>query len=125
MKELDNAAKIKILFGANLKRLRGIANKSQVRLALEAGLSHNFINNIENGKKWASAETIGILASVLKVEPQQFFISDSEWKTEAAKIFSLCLDDFSGSAVEKVNEYRSRYLLDNSKEEKPGKEKKK
>jgi transcriptional regulator with XRE-family HTH domain len=38
-------------------------------LAAEADLTHNFINDIENGKKWVSAETIGKLAIALKVEP--------------------------------------------------------
>ena len=112
-KRPDSGMKIKNMFGNNLKRFRDIENKSQVKLASETGLSHNFINNIENGRKWVSAETIGILASALKVEPHQFFIAGSEWETNAAENFSLCLDDFSNSVAEQIKEIRLRYLSDN------------
>jgi transcriptional regulator with XRE-family HTH domain len=65
------------LLSKNLKRLRGIAKLSQVNLAVEANLTHNFINDIESGKKWISAETLEKLSVALKAEPYQFFISGS------------------------------------------------
>ena len=90
-----------------------MANKSQINLAAEAELAHNFINDIESGKKWVSAETIGKLASALKAEPYQFFIADSKWGNQGAEIFSLYLDDFSDSIDKVVKEYRHRYIPDN------------
>ena len=89
-----------------------MANLSQMNLAADAGLTHNFINDIENGKKWVSAETIGKLAFALKAEPYQFFISESKWNDQGAEIFSLYLDDFSDSIDKVVKEYRYRYLPD-------------
>ena len=106
----ENEINIRGLFSRNLKRLRNIANYSQLTLANEAGLTHNFINDIENGKKWVSAETIAKLATALRAEPYQFFISDSKWNEQGAEIFSLYLDDFSDSFSKIVSEYRSRYL---------------
>jgi transcriptional regulator with XRE-family HTH domain len=79
-------------------------------LATEAGLTHNFINDIENGKKWVSAETIAKLAAALKAEPYQFFLSESKWNNQGAEIFSLYLDDFADTFQKMVVEYRQRYL---------------
>ena len=110
MKETIKGINIRSLFSRNLKRLRNIANYSQLTLAAEAGLTHNFINDIENGKKWVSAETIAKLAIALKAEPYQFFISDSKWNDQGAEIFSIYLDDFSNSFTKMVDEYRERYL---------------
>ena len=101
---------IQILFSKNLKRLRAAANISQLALASLSGLTHNFINDIENGKKWVSARTIGKLATALRAEPYQFFISESHWNDQGAGIFSTYLDDFSDSCQKMVKEYRQRYL---------------
>ena len=110
MKKINVEDNIKCLFGRNLKRLRNMAKKSQLILASEAELAHNFINDIENGKKWVSAETIEKLAIALKAEPYQFFIADSKWNGKSSEIFSLYLDDFSDSIGKFVKEYRHGYL---------------
>ena len=112
MKETTKGLNIRSLFSRNLKRLRNIANYSQLTLALESGLAHNFINDIENGKKWVSAETIAKLATALKAEPYQFFIADSKWNDQGAEIFSIYLDDFSNAFTRMVKEYRQQYLPD-------------
>ena len=117
MKETMKGISIRSLFSRNLKRLRNIANLSQLSLANDAGLTHNFINDIENGKKWVSAETIAKLAIALKAEPYQFFISETKWNDQGAEIFSLYLDDFSDSFLKMVKEYRSRYLPGSIEEE--------
>ena len=123
MKETNTGSNIKSLFGRNLKRLRSRSNKSQINLAVEADLAHNFINDIESGKKWVSADTIEKLSRALKAEPYQFFIADSKWNTQGAEIFSLYLDDFSDSVEKIVSEYRHRYLpedIDDKEPKKPG-----
>ena len=110
MKETISGINIRKLLSRNLKRLRNLANLSQVSLAGEAGLTHNFINDIENGKKWVSPDTIGKLASALKVEPYQFFIADSKWNNQGAEIFALYLNDFQNSFEKMMGEYRCRFL---------------
>ena len=116
MKETIKGINIRTLFSRNLRRLRTVANMSQLTLAENAGLTHNFINDIENGKKWVSAETIGKLASALKAEPYQFFISESKWNEQGAEIFSLYLDDFTDSIAKMVKDYRYRYLAENNQD---------
>ena len=108
--EKENTVDIQTLFSRNLKRLRSAANISQLSLASKAGLTHNFINDIENGKKWVSAKTIGKLAIALRAEPYQFFISESLWNDQGAEIFSAYLKDFTHSFEKMVNDYRRRYL---------------
>jgi len=118
MKETIKGINIRSLFSRNLRRLRRLASISQVDLAAEAELTHNFINDIENGKKWVSAETIGKLAVALKAEPYQFFLADSKWDNQGAELFSLYLNDFTDSFNKIVEEYRSRFLPDSSEAEK-------
>ena len=96
-----------------------MANKSQICLSVETELAHNFINDIESGKKWVSAKTIERLAKALKAEPHQFFIAESKWSDHGAEIFSLYLDDFSDSVDKIVREYRHRYIPDIAGHEKP------
>ena len=117
MEDMVNGIDIRRLLSKNLKRLRGIAKLSQVNLAVEADLTHNFINDIESGKKWISAETLEKLSIALKAEPYQFFISESKWNDRGAEIFSIYLDDFHDSFEKMVNEYRHRFVTEGIKSE--------
>ena len=120
MKETIKGINIRSLFSRNLRRLRTMANISQMNLAADAGLTHNFINDIENGKKWVSAETIAKLAIALKAEPYQFFLSESKWNDQGAEIFSLYLDDFTDSFEKMVREYRTRFIADSEEDNQDG-----
>jgi transcriptional regulator with XRE-family HTH domain len=66
---------IQEIFSANIRRLRKTADITQLVLAKKAGLTYNFINDIENGKKWVSPETLSKLSKALEVEPYHFFLS--------------------------------------------------
>jgi len=113
MSETIKGINIRYFFARNLKRLRTNANLSQVNLAAEAGLTHNFINDIENGKKWVSPETIAKLSHALKAEPYQFFLADPKWNNQGVEMFSLYLNDFQNSCEKLIREYRKCYLPDN------------
>ena len=117
MKDTINGVNLRSLFSRNLKRLRSNANISQVKLADAANLTHNFINDIENGKKWVSAESMARLATALKAEPYQFFLSDAKWNSQGAEMFSLYLTDFENSMRKIMKEYRNRFLNDTGDEE--------
>jgi len=107
----ENVFDIQYLFSRNLKRIRSEANISQLTLANMADLTHNFINDIENGKKWVSAKSIGKLATALRVEPYQFFLSESRWNDKEMEIISTYLDEITDSVYKKLSEYRIRYNL--------------
>jgi transcriptional regulator with XRE-family HTH domain len=68
---------VRSLVARNLKRFRKLKNLSLIKLSGMSGLTHNFINDIENCTKWVSAKTIAKLASALEVEPYQFFLPNS------------------------------------------------
>ena len=65
-------------FCANVTRLRKAAGITQLALAKKAGITHNFINDIENQKKWVSSETLDKLAKALEVDLYQFFLSPAQ-----------------------------------------------
>ena len=112
MNKNEDGIYIRNLFSKNLKRLRNNAKLSQVNLAAEADLTHNFINDIESGKKFVSDKTLEKLSIALKAEPYKFFISESKWNEQGAEIFSLYLDDFQDSFEKMLEEYRGRFVTD-------------
>ena len=116
MKKTIDGINIRALFSRNIKRLRNNAKLSQISLAAEADLAHNFINDIENGKKWVSPETIAKLSKALKAEPYEFFLSDSKWDTQMSEIFSTYFDDMEKVQTRMLADLRSHYLADSKKE---------
>jgi transcriptional regulator with XRE-family HTH domain len=97
---------IRLLVAKNLKRLREQQGVSQMTLAGMAGLTHNFINDIENCKKWLSPKTLAKLTSALKVQPFQFFLDETQWNVDERNIY---LDNFSDAVLKWVGEQRTQY----------------
>ncbi|MCL2270231.1 MAG: helix-turn-helix domain-containing protein [Treponema sp.] len=56
------------IFRNNIKKYRTKNNWSQVKLAKMTGVSINFINDIESGKKWASPVTLVKLANTFDIQ---------------------------------------------------------
>jgi transcriptional regulator with XRE-family HTH domain len=104
------------LFSKNLKRLRTQMDISQLGLSVRAGLAHNYVNDIENSKKWPSPETIAKLAGALDVEPGDFFQSSPLQPSETEKIRTY-LEEINEKFSCFVGEIKSVYLT--AKKEKP------
>ena len=68
---------IRKIFARNLKKLRSDRHLSQMELASISDLSTNFINEIENEKKWPSIASIARLVRALSVEPVHFFAPET------------------------------------------------
>jgi transcriptional regulator with XRE-family HTH domain len=109
MKELAGTD-ITRLFGRNLKRIRANKKISQLSLANLAELTHNFINEIENGRKWVSSDTIAKLAAILEVDPFQFFVPDMSTESINTEIFRGYIDEMSVSFDQMVCNFRAQYL---------------
>jgi transcriptional regulator with XRE-family HTH domain len=73
-------------------------------------LTHNFINEIENGRKWVSSDTVAKLATVLEAEPFQFFIPDLSTENFDTEIFRGYIDEMTNSFDKMVRDFRSQYL---------------
>ena len=101
---------VRTLLARNLKRLRNKKGLSQLALANEAGVSHPFINDIEQGKKWVSAETIDKLCKVLKAEPHQLFIPENDSVSEKDAAIAACCDDILAATAKAIVDVRNRHL---------------
>jgi len=106
MTETINEKDVRNLVSKNLRRLRALQNISQLSLAVSTGLTHNFINDIENCKKGISAKTLAKLANALDAKPHQFFLPD-ELVNDTMKIY---VNDFNDSLHKIVNGLTAQYL---------------
>jgi transcriptional regulator with XRE-family HTH domain len=64
---------LKKVFGKNLARIRKEAGYSQLALSIEIDMTHNFINELEQGDKGASFLTLVKLEVVLRTPVYKFF----------------------------------------------------
>jgi len=64
---------LKKIFCSNVKNYRNRYKWSQVHLAKKAGVSINFINDIESGKKWGSPATMIKLANAFEIEVYELY----------------------------------------------------
>jgi len=108
--EIDEKYVFKLI-SSNIKRLRSLNNMSQLTLALNTGLTHNFINDIENCKKGVSARTLAKLSMALNAEPYQFFLPDGMANNE---IMSY-VKDFNDSLQKVVSDLTHQYLSGDKK----------
>ena len=60
-----------VIFGRTVRRLRDGREMSQQRLAEDAGLSLNFVSDVERGVKSVTLGTILKLSYALKCEPRE------------------------------------------------------
>ena len=106
MIENVNENYVRRLVSKNIKRLRALRNISQLSLAIDTGLTHNFINDIENCKKGISAKTLAKLSMSLQAEPYQFFLPN-DFSDNKLKSY---VNDFNDSLQKIVKELTARYV---------------
>lgn len=70
-KEIPTAHKV---LARNIKRAREKLDYSQQHLAERAELSPGYIHELEQGKKWPSADTLERLSAALGLEPFMFLL---------------------------------------------------
>jgi transcriptional regulator with XRE-family HTH domain len=107
MKSKMTESSIRGLVSKNLRRLRAVHNISQLGLAVNAGLAHNFINDIENCKKGISAKTLAKLSTALDAEPYQFFLPENMSDNNMMHY----VYDFNDSLQKVVKELTQQYLV--------------
>lgn len=105
-------AKIRGLLSKNIKRLRAKNSLSQMNLSLQAGLTQNFINDIESGKKWLSPKTLAKLSKALHAEPHEFFTPDVTIAGTDSEVLTEYLDDVSETFQKMVEDFKEHYFQD-------------
>ena len=113
MKEI-NEEYIRRLISINLRRLRTLQNLSQLSLAVNSGVTHNFINDVENCKKGVSVKTLAKLSSALNVEPHQFFLPDGMSNDKVL----MYVNDFNDSLQRMVKDLTAQYITPEHKKHK-------
>jgi transcriptional regulator with XRE-family HTH domain len=99
------------LISVNIKRLRALQNFSQLDLAASTGLTHNFINDIENCKKWISAKSLAKLSNALNAEPYQFLLPEGMHNND----MMIYVKDFNDSLQKVVSDLTGQYLSKDKK----------
>ena len=105
-----NEEEIRVLFGKNIKCLRKQQHLSQSQLAERANVALNFINDIENCKKWVSPATLSKLSIALNVHPYKFFIPVQSAPEEDALPSSNLLEQFGSDILEQLSSIISRTI---------------
>ena len=105
-KKENNEIYIYQLVSSNIKRLRSLHNISQLKLAEKTGLTHNFINDLENCKKGMSTKTLAKLSAVFEVEPYQFFLPDKMPNNDV----TIYVKDLNDSLHKLVNDFTQQYM---------------
>ena len=106
MEETIDENYIRTLVSKNLRRIRSLQNLSQLGLALKAGVTHNFINDVENCKKGISVKTLAKLSVALNVQPYQFFLPLNMQNDKMQPYVA----DFNDSVHKMVKELTEQYL---------------
>jgi len=96
------------LISSNMKRIRSLQNVSQLSLANSTGLTHNFINDIENCKKGVSVKTLAKLSAALRVEPYQFFLPEDMSNSETMVYLTDVNDSIQKAVKELTDKYAAR-----------------
>ena len=68
---------IRATFGQNIRIFRSRRNWSQADLAEFAGISINFLSDIERGKKWPHPDTLSKLADALEINVFELFLEEN------------------------------------------------
>jgi len=94
------------IFSENLKRYRTGVQWSQVSLAKKAGVSINFINDIESGKKWASPATMIKLANCFNIQVYELLKPPGLFPDNLSSILKKYTDNVHAA----IDESRSAFL---------------
>lgn len=84
---------IQQLFIQNLRYYRTQAGISQLDFSEKIGLSHNYLNAVENGKNFPSPEVLQKIADELGILPYQLFLEDPNFQdTSKSDLIQLTRD---------------------------------
>jgi transcriptional regulator with XRE-family HTH domain len=97
------------IFSVNIKEYRNNFKWSQVALAKKAGVSINFINDLEAEKKWASPATLVKLAAAFNIEAYELLKPPGMFPDNLNSIIKKYTDNVHTA----LEETRRTFLKDN------------
>lgn len=100
---------IRDVFSRNVRALREKKGLSQMALAEKSSLATNFINDIENGKKWFSPATLAKLCAALNVKPYKMFLEFSPDEAQHNELMSQFCAELSDELISTIRTVSTRY----------------
>jgi transcriptional regulator with XRE-family HTH domain len=107
---MEKKNSVRALLAMNLRRARQNMKLSQLSLAMEVEMAHNFINNIEHSRKWVSPESMQRICDALGIQPYQLFLpekSDMKQKDEAV---AECCNEILRETSRVIKDIRRKHL---------------
>ena len=101
---------IRDVFSQNIKLFREKKGLSQMALASKADLATNFINDIENGKKWISLATLSKLSEALEEMPYSFFVPIQFSSINSNEIINQFCTDLSNELLFTIKQVSEKYV---------------
>lgn len=108
---MDNGDELLSALSRNLRSLRKRRGVSQLALAMTAELSHNTINDIENGKRWVSAKSLSRLAAALGVAPYELLLPeprDRQGEVDDGR-YATFYSDLSEAVLSAMDDVKRKY----------------
>lgn len=65
----NNTGKLNFIVGKNIKYYRKLAGITQMKLGILAGMSEDYVSEVERGKTYPSLKKIEQIARALNIEP--------------------------------------------------------
>jgi transcriptional regulator with XRE-family HTH domain len=103
-------AGVRKVLSANIKYFRGLRGWPQARLAVEVGISTNFLADIETGKSWVSSQTLAKLATVFEIEVHELFRAPNVPKDETREAVKNVMADLLVVFEHSVDQISGKYL---------------
>jgi len=100
----DKNIRLRQILGSNIRTARNGLGYSQQALAEKAEISTGHMNDIEQGRKWVSEQTLTNLAAALLVRPWMLLIpelsADDDRTVELRTRFNSALRRYLDAAIE-------------------------
>ena len=100
---------IRAMLSKKLKSFRAEKGLSQMALASKAEIATNFVNDIENGKKWISPSTLSKLSQALEISPYRFFLPVQPSVSDDNTVIQQFCTELSNQFIETVNTLAKKY----------------
>jgi transcriptional regulator with XRE-family HTH domain len=110
----EKVSELRKLFGKNLTRIRKSASYSQTALSHDINMTHNFVNELEQGTKGASFQTLSKLSLILRTPVHEFFRPSGKESSEDFR-YSDPIDQI----VDQLHETIDSWNNNRAKQERP------
>jgi transcriptional regulator with XRE-family HTH domain len=100
---------VRTILSRNIKLYRNHLSWSQADLAEKAGISINFLSNIERGNKWPYPDTLNKLSKALQIEVFELFKPEQTLNDDAKTLMDRLVRDIAASVHNSIESTYRQY----------------